>query len=226
MKKWDYLTGKVPINVGKKVREMAMRKGMSLAEFVGSLIVRALPDTETGMDVDEAWQEIRKLDLKRRLMSWLNSKRSSWIDKKMALPDLIKEVKELEAEGVDVTDLLKLLEAFMAELVLVNPVVYKNEPGCYLLIKGSGREAIAKAVFSNGTLVFIRWKGIKVKIMAKLLGLIYQFRNDMTPEEAAREVERRAEKAGVKIEVKPLDMNTEEKTGWKFIYCVSFTPGS
>ena len=198
------VTASIPARMKRELERLAKERGMSVRKLAGSFIVKGLLEARRSPKLEKAWQMRHKVRVKERVLSHLRGQVPPPSQQDEILRELIKEVHELEAEGADVEDLRKLVEALMMRYTLVHPAVYQAEAGHFLLVEGPGGEAVAKALLRMGQLVFTAWSGLDVETAHTILYMSYPFRTDMKPEEAARVVEEQARKAGLKVSVRPV----------------------
>ena len=204
-KKMVAVTASIPVQAKKKLEALAKKKGMSVRRLAGEILVKALLVAPEEPGLEEAWAMVRKTRLKQQIATCLRGPVPPPSQQDETIRSFLKEIREMEKEGVDVEDLKKMVEALMVKFVLVDPAVFRGEPGHFLLVRGPGGEAIAKALFKTGKLVFTAWRGLRAWAMFKLLAASYPFTEGMGAEEAAKLVEKRAREMALNVSVKPAE---------------------
>ena len=194
----------IPARMKKELERLAKERGMSVRKLAGSFIVKGLLEARRSPELEKVLLMRHEVRVREKVLSLLRSPVPAPSEQDEILRELLGEIHELEREGADVEDLRRLVEALVMKYTLVHPAVFQSEPGHFLVVQGPGGEAVAKALLRTGKLVFTAWHGLRAWVMLKLLAMTYPFREDMGLEEAARVVEERAKKAGLKVSVRPL----------------------
>ena len=210
-KKMVTVAASVPAWAKMRLEALAKKKKMSVRKLAGEILVKALvaltgAPEEPGLE--ETWAMVRKTRLEQQIAVYLRGQVPPPSQQDEVIRSFLREIRELEKGGVPVEDLKEMMEALIAKFVLVNPIVYGSEPGHFLLVRGPGGEAMAKALLKTGKLVFVKWSGLRAWVMSKLLATTYPFEMTMGPEEAAMTVEERAKRMGLKVSVVPAGEGT------------------